>query len=145
MAAPNATTEPAPIPEKARVILTRGVWLDWPCIIERWAILIPYEELGKLKDRRRGTHMIPFQVAQLAATILDTAERRFPHKYTGLLPYTLAKGTMRRGPNPEKIIYSVLVPLHRSKRSTVMDPMASGIENAECSHIQQVRKTPGLG
>lgn len=59
------------------------------------------------RNRIKGTHIIPFHVAQFAATILDTAERRFPHKYTGLLPYTFAKGTMRRGPNPEKIIYFV--------------------------------------
>lgn len=88
--------------------------------------------------------MIPFQVAQLAATILDTAERRFPHRYIGLLPYTLAKGTMRRGPNPEKIIYSVSVSLERSKRSRVVVPMVM-IENPECLHIRQVRKTPELG
>lgn len=54
--------------------------------------------------------MIPFHVAQLAATILDTADRRFPHRYTGLLPYTLAKGIMKRGPNPEKMIYFDSVP-----------------------------------
>lgn len=97
-----ATTDPAPMPENARVILIFVRTFDLGAD-DRSHRLSSEQQVYKSKAAK-VTHITPSHVAQLAATILDTAERRLPHRYIGLLPYTLEKGTTRRGPKPAKII-----------------------------------------